>query len=95
MGLRAGKAGPVAPDPLRREFARPGFGRGAFLLEGRKPMRVATLLLGLAMVACGGSVHAQWAIIPQPQKVEAGRGSFVLGPDTRIVAPTSGVISAR
>ena len=50
-------------------------------------MRVATLLLVLAMVACGGTVHAQWAIIPQPQKVEAGRGSFVLGPDTRIVAP--------
>ncbi|WP_424682066.1 family 20 glycosylhydrolase [Frateuria sp. YIM B11624] len=50
-------------------------------------MRVATLLLVLAMVACGGTVHAQWAIIPQPQKIEAGKGSFVLGADTRIVAP--------
>jgi hexosaminidase len=73
--------------PLRREFARPGFGRGAFFSSGReKPMRVTTLLLGLAMAAVACAAQAQ-SIIPQPQKIEAGKGVFVLGADTRIAAP--------
>jgi hexosaminidase len=50
-------------------------------------MRVTTLLLALVLPMAAGSVQAQWAIIPQPQKIEAGKGTFVLGADTRIVVP--------
>ena len=50
-------------------------------------MRVTTLLLALMMAAFAGTAQAQWAIVPQPQTIEAGKGNFVLGPRTRIVAP--------
>ncbi|NUR23925.1 family 20 glycosylhydrolase [Frateuria sp.] len=49
--------------------------------------RLTTLLLGLAMAGCAVAAPAPSTIIPQPQTIQAGQGTFVFGRDTRIVAP--------
>jgi hexosaminidase len=51
------------------------------------PTRLATLLLGLTMATCALDARAQFAIIPQPQQIAAGTGSFVLDNRTTIAAP--------
>jgi hexosaminidase len=39
------------------------------------------------LCACAPAVRAQWAIVPQPDRIEAGQGSFTLAGDVAIVAP--------
>jgi hexosaminidase len=53
------------------------------------PKRLAILLLlGLAMAVCALDAQAQFNIIPQPQKITAGTGSFTLDRHATIAAPT-------
>ena len=52
------------------------------------PKRLAILLLlGLALALCALDAQAQFNIIPQPQKITAGTGSFVLDRHATIAAP--------
>ena len=52
------------------------------------PKRLAILLLlGLAMAVCALDAQAQFNIIPKPQKITAGSGSFMLDRHATIAAP--------
>src|SRR5579875_880943 len=41
----------------------------------------------VAMLSCAGAAQARFDIVPEPQRVSAGRGAFLLTRTTRITAP--------